>query len=91
MVDVTLGSSPITNVATATGSDVLGASVSDADGVTVSAVAGGAGGDDGDGIGAGSPFTGSATGTLSGWAAASAVVGSLMLLAASRRPRETDP
>ena len=88
--EITLGSSPITNVATATGSDVLGASVSDADEVTVSVVAGGAGGDGGDGTGGGSPFTGSATGTLSGWAAAFAVVGSLLLLAASRRRRETD-
>ncbi|HET6792100.1 MAG TPA: DUF11 domain-containing protein [Actinomycetota bacterium] len=88
--EITLGSSPITNVATATGSDVLGTSVSDVDEVTVSAVAGGAGGDDGDGTGGGSPFTGSATGALSGWAAAFAVVGSLLLLAASRKPRGTD-
>jgi uncharacterized repeat protein (TIGR01451 family) len=88
--EVTLGSSPITNVATATGSDVLGASVSDVDEVTVSAVAGGVGGDGADGTAGGSPFTGSATGTLSGWAAALAAVGSLLLLAASRKPRETD-
>ncbi len=88
--EITLGSSPITNVATATGSDVLGASVSDVDEVTVSAVAGGAGGDGGEGAAGGSPFTGSATGTLSSWAAALAVVGSLLLLAASRKPRETD-
>jgi uncharacterized repeat protein (TIGR01451 family) len=85
--EITLGSSPITNVATATGSDVLGASVSDVDGVTVSVVAGAGGGD---GSGGGSPFTGSPTGTLSGWAAALALVGSLLLLAASRRRRETD-
>ncbi|MGH2641523.1 MAG: DUF7507 domain-containing protein [Actinomycetota bacterium] len=85
--EVTLGPSPITNVATATGSDVLGASVSDVDEVTVSVVLGGSGGD---GTGGGSPFTGAATGTLSGWAAALALVGSLLLLAASRRRRETD-
>jgi uncharacterized repeat protein (TIGR01451 family) len=88
--EITLGSSPITNVATATGSDVLGASVSDVDAVTVSAVAGGAGGDGGDGTGGGSPFTGSATGTLSAWAVVLAAAGSLLLLAASRRRRETD-
>ncbi len=85
--EITLGSSPIINVATATGSDVLGASVSDVDEVTVSVVAGGSGGD---GTGGGSPFTGSSTGTLSGWAAALALTGSLLLLAASRRRRETD-
>lgn len=88
--EITLGSSPITNVATATGSDVLGASVSDVDDVTVSVVAGGAGGGGGDGTGGGSPFTGSATGTLSAWAVGFAVVGSLLLLAATRRRRETD-
>jgi uncharacterized repeat protein (TIGR01451 family) len=86
--EITLGSSPITNVATAEGSDVLGGSVSDVDEVTVSAVAG-AGGGDGDGTGSGSPFTGLSTGTLTGWAAALALMGS-MLLVASRRRRETD-
>jgi uncharacterized repeat protein (TIGR01451 family) len=85
--EITLGSSPITNVATAAGSDVLGASVSDADEVTVSAVAGGGGGD---GTGGGSPFTGSSAGILSGWAAALAVMGSLLLLVASRRRHEAD-
>jgi uncharacterized repeat protein (TIGR01451 family) len=88
--EITLGSSPITNVATATGSDVLGASVSDVDEVTVAAVAGGGGGDGGEGTGAGSPFTGAATGTLSAWAMASALVGSLLLLGTSRKPRQTD-
>jgi uncharacterized repeat protein (TIGR01451 family) len=88
--EITLGSSPITNVATVTGADVLGASVSDIDEVTVSAVAGGTGGGGGDETGGGSPFTGSSTGTLPGWAAAFTVVGSLLLLAASRKPRETD-
>ncbi len=88
--EITLGSSPITNVATATGSDVLGTSVSDVDDVTVSAVAGGAGGTGADGTGGGSPFTGSATGTLAGWAALLAVAGSILLLASSRRRRETD-
>jgi uncharacterized repeat protein (TIGR01451 family) len=85
--EITLGSSPITNVASATGSDVLGASVSDVDEVTVSAVAAGAGGDSEDGTGGGSPFTGSPTGALSGWVALLAAVGSL-LLAASRKRRE---
>jgi uncharacterized repeat protein (TIGR01451 family) len=88
-LEITLGSSPITNVATATGSDVLGTSVSDVDEVTVTTVAGGAGGDGGNGSG-GNPFTGSSTGTLSGWAAVLALAGSLLLLAAPRRRRETD-
>ena len=88
--EITLGSSPITNLATATGSDVLGASVSDVDEVTVSAVAGGGGGNSGDGTGGGSPFTGSSTGALSGWAAALVGLGTLLLLAASRLRRETD-
>ena len=46
--EITLGSSPITNVATASGADVLGGSVSDVDDATVTVVAGG-GDEDGDG------------------------------------------
>ncbi len=41
--EITLGSSPITNVATARGADVLGGSVSDVDDATVTVVAGGGG------------------------------------------------
>jgi uncharacterized repeat protein (TIGR01451 family) len=83
--EITLGSSPITNVGTAAGSDVLGLSVSDADEASVSVVAGG-GGADGDGSG-GSPFTGSDTGFLAAWAGALVVLGTLLLVAARRRPQ----
>ena len=72
-----LGSSPMTNVATAAASDALGASVSDIDDATVTAVAGvdGGGGDTG-----GSPFTGSDADTLAGWVVVLSAVGSAMLL-----------
>jgi len=82
--EITLGSSPITNIATAAGSDVLGLSVSDNDEATVTVVAGGGGGDGG----GGSPFTGSGAGLLAAWAAALVVLGSIFL-AASRKRRET--
>ena len=55
--EITLGSSPITNVATAAGSDVLGLSVSDVDDATVTVVAGGGGGD-GDGTAGREPLHG---------------------------------
>jgi hypothetical protein len=84
--EITLGSSPITNIATAAGSDVLGLSVSDVDEATVTVVAGGGGGDGG----GGSPFTGSGAGLLAAWAAALVVLGSI-LLAASRNRGETSP
>lgn len=72
-----LGSSPMTNVATAAASDALGASVRDIDDATVTAVAGvdGGGGDTG-----GSPFTGSDADTLAGWVVVLSAVGSAMLL-----------
>ena len=79
---ITLGSSPITNVATVEGADVLGGSVSDVDAATVTVVAGGGGGD---GTGGGSPFTGSDAGVLVGWIGALAALGAA-LVAASRRP-----
>ena len=73
---LTLGSSPITNVATAEGSDVLGAFVSDIDDTTVAAVGG-----DQEGSGAGgSPFTGSGAGALAGWIAVLTALGSALLL-----------
>ena len=86
--EITLGSSPITNIATAAGSDVLGLSVSDVDEATVTVVAAGGGGDD-DGTGGtgGSPFTGSDTGLLAAWAGALVVLGALLLVAARRRPQ----
>jgi uncharacterized repeat protein (TIGR01451 family) len=79
--EITLGSSPITNIATAAGSDVLGLSVSDVDEATVTVVAGGGGGD-GDG---GNPFTGSGAGLLAGWAAALVALGSILLMASRKR------
>jgi uncharacterized repeat protein (TIGR01451 family) len=74
---ITLGSPPITNVATAEGSDVLGASVGDIDDATVSAVAGV---DGGDGTDSGSPFTGSRAGALAGWIVVLTALGSTLLL-----------
>ena len=79
---ITLGSSPITNVATAEGADVLGGSVTDVDVATVAAVAGGGGGD---GTGGGTPFTGAPTGFLSGWIGILVAVGSALLIASGRR------
>jgi uncharacterized repeat protein (TIGR01451 family) len=81
--EITLGSSPITNIGTAAGSDVLGLSVSDVDDATVTVVAGGGGGDDG----SGSPFTGSDTGLLVGCVGALILLGSILLVAARRRPQ----
>jgi uncharacterized repeat protein (TIGR01451 family) len=85
--EITLGSSPITNIATAAGSDVLGLSVNDVDEATVTVVAGGGGGDDDGTGGSGSPFTGSDTGLLVAWAGALIVLGALLLGAARRRPQ----
>ncbi|HWL90844.1 MAG TPA: DUF11 domain-containing protein [Actinomycetota bacterium] len=83
---ITLGSSPITNIGTAEGEDRLGESVSDTDTVTVIAVAG-AGGGDGDGTGGGGAFTGSDTGILAAWIVALLALGAGMLLATRRRSR----
>jgi uncharacterized repeat protein (TIGR01451 family) len=81
--EITLGSSPITNVAIAEGADVLGRSASDLDDATVTVVAGGGGGD---GTGGGSPFTGSAAGLLVGWMALLAALGSALIIASRKRP-----
>jgi uncharacterized repeat protein (TIGR01451 family) len=80
--EITLGSSPITNNATAGGSDVLGAFISDEDSATVTVVSGGEGGN---GNGSGSPFTGSDPGGLAGWIVVFVALGSA-LLTTSRRP-----
>jgi uncharacterized repeat protein (TIGR01451 family) len=77
--EITLGSSPITNIATAGGSDALGGFVSDDASATVTVVAGQGGGTEG-----GSPFTGSETGVLGAWIVVLAALG-LALLAPSRR------
>jgi uncharacterized repeat protein (TIGR01451 family) len=74
---ITLGSSPITNVTIAKGSDVLGAFVSDIDDATVTAVAGAGGGGGADG---GSPFTGSGAGSLAGWVVVLTTLGSALLI-----------
>jgi uncharacterized repeat protein (TIGR01451 family) len=81
---VTLGSSPITDVTTAKGSDVLGALVSDIDDATVTVVASAGSGDGTDG---GSPFTGSDAGDLARWIAVLTALGAT-LLASSRRRTE---
>jgi len=80
---IALGSSPITNVTTAEGFDILGASVSDIDDATVTAVTGGGGGG---GTSGGSPFTGSDTGALAGWIVFFAALGSALLLVSRRAP-----
>jgi hypothetical protein len=74
---ITLGSSPITDVTTAEGSDVLGAIVSDIDDATVTVVASASGGDGTDG---GSPFTGSDEGALARWIIVLTALGSALLL-----------
>jgi uncharacterized repeat protein (TIGR01451 family) len=76
----TLGSSPVSNLATASGSDALGRSVRASDAVTVTVVsAGGAGG---------TPFTGAETGPLTA-AIALLTLSGLGLILATRRPRRT--
>ncbi len=83
---ITLGSSPITNVATATGEDRLGRAVDDTDSASVTVVAGTGGGAGGDGTGSGgSPFTGSDTDGLAAWIVILAAVGSVLLLTSRRR------
>lgn len=81
--EITLGSSPITNIATAGGSDALGGFVSDEASATVTVVAGGGGG-----TGGGSPFTGSDSGVLAAWIVALTAFGSACL-ATSRRRSDT--
>jgi uncharacterized repeat protein (TIGR01451 family) len=75
---IILGSSPIANVGTAQGVDVLGLSVSDDDEATVTVVSG-VGGEDGDGPG-GTPFTGADAGDLTALLALLAGVGTALLL-----------
>lgn len=77
---ITLGSSPITNIATAGGSDALGGFVSDDASATVTVVAG-----EGGGTGGGSPFTGSDTGVLAAWIVVLGAFGSAFLATARRR------
>ena len=79
--ETTLGSSPATNVATATGEDRLGMSIEDTDAASVTVVAGAGG----EGAGGGSPFTGSDTDALAAWIVILAAVGSSLLLISRRR------
>jgi uncharacterized repeat protein (TIGR01451 family) len=81
---IVLGSSPLTSVATASGSDALGMSVTDTDDASVAVVAGGnpeGGSDD-----PGTPFTGFAAGPLSALVVALGGLGAI-LLGISRRAR----
>ena len=82
--EITLGPSPITNTATAGGSDALGGFVSDDASATVTVVAGEG---DGNGTGGGSPFTGSDTGVLGAWIVVLAALGSTLLASSRRRSR----
>ena len=86
---ITLGSSPITNIATAAGEDRLGGSVDDEDSVTVTVVAAGGGGNDG--AGGGSAFTGSEAGALAWWVAALTALGSVLFVSSGRRSRARTP
>ncbi len=83
--EITLGSSPITNVATATGADRIRKSVDDEDSATVTVVAGATGGTGGDGSGGGSPFTGSEADALAAWVVVLTALGSTLLLSSRRR------
>jgi hypothetical protein len=81
--EIVLGSSPVTNIGTAGGSDTLGMSVSDDDATTVAVVAGGDEG--GTGGSGGSPFTGSGAGALGAWAVVLSAIGVALLAVTSRR------
>ena len=90
-VTVTIGDAPVTNVAVASGTDVLGKTVTHRDSVTVSPIAGGGGGTppgpDTGGSGGGTPFTGAETGWL-GLAALALIGAGVAIVAATRRLRD---
>jgi hypothetical protein len=86
----TVGTSPVTNIGTATGSDVLGETVTDDDDAVVTPILGTGGESPGPGCciaggGGGTPFTGSAIGLWSLLAAALTLIGGLSLWATRRR------
>jgi hypothetical protein len=83
----TLGSSPVTNVGTASGEDVLGGSVRAQDSATVSVVSGSGGGD---GDGGGSPFTGADTRDLAVFVLVLSAVGAALVAGTRRRPGAAD-
>lgn len=82
---ITLGSSPITNIATAGGTDRLGEFVDDEASVTVTVVAAEGGGNSGGGTGGGSAFTGSDAGALAAWVVVLTALGSMLLMSSWRR------
>jgi hypothetical protein len=92
----TVGTSPVTNVGTASGTDVLGETVTDDDDAVVTPILGTGGEGPGPGPGegpncciagggGGTPFTGSAIGLWSLLAAALTLIGGLALWATRRR------
>ena len=86
----TLGSSPVTNVATVVGEDSTGHQVSAQDSATVTVVsAGGVGDGDGDGPG-GTPFTGADTGGLGVLVLALSALGAVLVALTSRRRGAAD-
>ena len=83
-----VGTSPVTNVGTASGTDVLGETVTDDDDALVTPIAGSGGEGPGcciAGGGGGTPFTGSTLGLWSLLAAALTLIGGLALWATRRR------
>jgi uncharacterized repeat protein (TIGR01451 family) len=84
----TVDTTPVTNVGTASGTDVLGETVTDDDDAVVTPIEGSGGGGPHCCIGSGggeTPFTGSTVGLWSLLAAALAVIGGLVLWATRRR------
>jgi uncharacterized repeat protein (TIGR01451 family) len=75
-----VGTSPITNVGNASGSDTLGRSVSDEDDATVTVIAAGGEGAGGSGGSGGSAFTGFGAGVLWAGAAALSALGVALLV-----------
>jgi uncharacterized repeat protein (TIGR01451 family) len=82
--DFVVGDEPVTNVATVRGEDILGRSVSSLDDATVTPIA------DVNPLPPPpppTPFTGADTGLLAAWVGALVLLGTLLLLAARRRPQ----
>jgi uncharacterized repeat protein (TIGR01451 family) len=88
-VTFTLGSSPVTNVATVVGEDGTGQEVRAQDSVTVTVVSAGGGGGDDDGSG-GTPFSGAETGGLGVLVLTLSVVGVALVALTGRRRGAVD-
>jgi uncharacterized repeat protein (TIGR01451 family) len=84
--EITLGDSPVTNIATADAADVLEGSVSDVDEETVTVVGAGAVG--GSGGGSGSPFTGRDVDGLLGWLLGLLALGTALVIGSRRRAED---